>query len=60
MTDLFKVLLLIYLIIFLLLGAPFVILRIVEVCDSEAGLWQTYPHSGFCPDSPSAPTLHRP
>ena len=60
MTDLLKVLLLLYLIIFLLLGAPFVLLRIVEVWEGEAGLWQTYPHSGFCPDSQHAPTLHHP
>lgn len=25
-----------------------------EVSRSSAGLWAEHPHSGFCPDSPSA------
>lgn len=40
--------------LFLLCSLPFVVARVVEVSESDEGLWQTYPHSGFCPDAPSS------
>lgn len=47
-----KKLLMIYAIVFVIAALPFVLMRTVEVFGSEEGLWQRYPHSGFCPDSP--------
>ena len=55
LADLIKMLLLILLIIFCLVSAPFVLLRVVEVCNSPGGPWADYPHSGFCPDAPASP-----
>ena len=28
-------------------------LRVMEISESEYGLWQEYPHSGFTPDCPT-------
>ena len=29
-----------------------ILLRVMEVSESECGLWQEYPHGGFAPDAP--------
>lgn len=52
LLDFCKKLLLIYAIVIIIAALPFVLMRMVEVCESEEGLWQSYPHSGFIPDSP--------
>lgn len=50
--DFFKRLLMIYSIVLITAAMPFVLSRMADVCESEEGLWQRHPHSGFCPDSP--------
>lgn len=30
-----------------------IVLRVMDISESEYGLWQEYPHSGFTPDCPT-------
>lgn len=52
LLDFCKKLLMVYAIVFVIAAMPFVLIRIANVCTSEEGLWQSYPHSGFSPDCP--------
>lgn len=50
LLELLKKLLLVYAIVICMLAAPFVVLRIIEVANSDEGLWPSSSYSGATPD----------
>lgn len=53
LLELLKKLLLAFALVICLLASPFVVLRIIEVANSDEGLWPSSSYSGATPDCPS-------